>query len=139
MTYNTITLLVFLAPFAIWIPWELVLVLYLRPKAGREGKPRPATISMVARGLGYKLPSIPYLWGGLGVHFWVNRSAWGATWAGVLFWLAPVLLFVYSGLTWREEPAAWPRWKRLALHPVTWLTLGGLAGFFLFPQTFPSF
>ncbi len=136
-TIDLITLWVFLTPAIIWIPWELALVLWLRPRAKRLGLPMPGTISMVARGLGYRVGALVYLWFGLGVHYWVNRAHWGPAWAGVLFWIIPLALLVWAILDRFSEVETWPRWKRVLLYPVTTATLGGLGGYFLFPQSFP--
>lgn len=133
---DLVTLFVFLGPLFIWVPWELVL-LVLRAKARREGKPLPRLISQVALRVGYKVPSVPFLWSGLGVHYWFNRETYALAWAGVLFWLTPVLLAIYVRARAWSEPTTWPRWKRVALHPILWLALGAPAGYFLFPQTFP--
>lgn len=135
---DRITLVVFLAPLLIWLPWELVLVLWLRPRARRLGLPMPQTISMVARGLGYRVAALVYLWSGLGVHFWLNRSMWGSTALGVLFWAIPLALLLWSIIDWNTDVLTWPRWKRIALWPGTVYAYGGLSGWFFFPQKVPS-
>jgi hypothetical protein len=134
---DAVTLWVFLTPVITYVPWELVVVLWLRPRAKRLGLPMPKTISMVARGLGYRVAALVYLWFGLGVHFWLNRSTWGSAPAGVVFWLVPVALAVWAGFDWGTDPQTWPRWKRTVLHPFFVAPVGALAGYLLFPQTFP--
>lgn len=135
---DRITLWVFLLPLLIWLPWELVIVLWLRPRAKRLGLPMPQTISMVARGLGYRMAAIVYLWSGLGVHYWVNRTVWGTSWAGVIFWLIPLALAVWAVIDWKSDVLTWPKWKRIVLWPGTVYAYAGLAGWLLFPQKVPG-
>lgn len=127
---DTTTAVIFLTPWAVWLAWELVL-LVLRARGRRVG-----TISMVARGLGWRINCLPYFWCGLAAHYWWN-AGWGGTLTGVLFWCLGAVLFAADAFLWTRTataPSTWPRWFRWLRWPLLWAFVGVAAGRFLFPQ-----
>jgi hypothetical protein len=127
---DTITAIVFLAVWPLWLAWELVL---LRLRATAEGQP-PKTISMVARDIGWKSSCLVYLWAGLAAHYWWTGAAWGTVAGGIAFWLIAVALLVEDAILWRSPRDTWPLWLYWQRLPALWLALGLAAGRLLFPQ-----
>lgn len=120
---NTVTLVVFLAFWPVWLVWEIVIL-------ARRAQPgdKPKTISMVARDMGWKMNSLVYLWSGLGAHFWWNAAAWAPYLTGALFWVIFLVLGVADWLFSATDARPWYR------TPVLWMAIGALSGRFLFPQ-----
>lgn len=126
---DTLTLGILLFPWALWLVWEIFL-LVRRGVLAKRHQNIPKTISMVARDARFRLAGPIYLTAGMCAHWWVPWRA--ATDVGsVVFWLIAMALVTWDVLLWRRELAAWERWARL---PLVWLALGFGSGLLLFPQ-----
>lgn len=128
MTTNAITLAVLLAPWALFLVWEI----YVLVRRGQDK--RVKTISMVARDYGHRLSSLVYAWGFMAAHWWWPSTFYAAPWASVLGWVVLVLLLIQDVFCWSHPRAEWPVWLKVQRHPVVILVAGLLAGVFLFPQ-----
>lgn len=129
MTTDTITLLVFLAPWPLWMVWELVL---LWRRAHQH--PGPKTISMVAKDRGWHLSSVVYTYCGLATHYWWPSKTWATVPGSVAFWLITAGLLASDVALWRSDRSAWPAWLRRVRTPALVMAFGALAGKVLFPQ-----
>lgn len=127
---NTATLVILLAPWGLWMLWELVILYQRRP----DSPTKPATISMVAMRHRWHLTSMAYTWGGMGTHWLWPAPAFAPVWMGVAFWVVALGLLISDVALWKSNPATWPRWVKLVRLPLLWLALGALAGRLLFPQ-----
>lgn len=132
-TINTVTFVVFVGFWPIWLGWEMVL-LYLRGKGMHV-----LTISMVARDRARSFAVFPFCWSGLLAHFWLNwyhTEVWRSAIPPILFWLlvATTLCVDVVLLRLKRSYADLPGWARTLRHPALQVLLGLCAGYFLFPQ-----
>jgi hypothetical protein len=125
---NTVTLLVLLAPWVLFLVWEV----YVLVRRGSDVRVR--TISMVAKEKGFHLSSVIYVWAGMASHWWWPSARPGPDWAAVLFWGLIVPLLVHDVVRWPVGHLFWPRRERVAFNPLLILVLGFVAGKVLFPQ-----
>lgn len=127
-TTNTLTLLIFVFPWGLWLGWEI----YLLVRRGNGHKVK--TLSMQARDYGHKLTSVVWIWGAMSGHWWWPAPALAPVALGVFFWLIALGLVGWDAILWRREVWAYGKWLKRARWPILWLVLGLLAGRFLFPQ-----
>lgn len=124
MTDKT-TIIILAAMTLITLAWEAVLIV-------QRWRARPlGTISMVMKDLGWRFVSIPFAWGALGGHFWMD---------GPSFWEPQshaLLGFLIGAAVIADLANARARWPRWLTHPMLWLVLGIAAGALLWPQGAP--
>jgi hypothetical protein len=126
---DTLTLIIFLAPWAVWLAWEVVLI------GLRATQPqKPKLISGVAKDLAWKLSSLVYVWCGLASHFWWTSPTWATVAGSVAFWLVLLVLLVEDLALGELTPEQYPRWMYWQRFPPFVMAAGILAGRFLFPQ-----
>ncbi len=129
---DSITLAVFLAPWALFLVWELYL---LAVRIWGTTKPAPRTISMVARDYGWKLNSVVYTQSAMVWHWWWPGKSYGSTAGTIAFWGICAALLFLDAWVWlfKLNPLefTFTRWLRF---PLLWVVVGALAAVVLFPQ-----
>lgn len=125
---DTLTLAILLFPWALWLGWEI----YLLVRRGQGV--RVATISMVARDRAVHLCSVIYAWGGMAAHWWWPGANHATVAGSVVFWIALVGFLIQDIVLWRTQAQWWPLWLQWQRKPILILALGFIAGKFLFPQ-----
>ncbi len=126
---NALTLGIWLLPWALWLVWEVYLLL-------RRAQPGPKvkTISMVARDMRFRITSVVYLLPGMCAHwFWLgpkNATVVG----GIAFWVIALALLVQDIWLRNKPTETWPQWLLLQRDAPAWMLIGALAGRYLFPQ-----
>lgn len=129
-TINAITLGLLLGTWPVYLAWEVYLLV---KRAG--GWPKPALISGVAKTQARRWNSLPYIWGGMGAH-WFLTHAWATVPGSIVFWVLLLALLVVDvvllarGVAYEVLPS-WAKWVR---HPAAAYLAGNVAGFVLFPQ-----
>ena len=127
---DTITKWVVIGPWALWLVWEIALLI-LRGN-GHDVK----TISMQAKDLGAGgLTAIVFAWFGLGSHYWITwtRPTWSFPWLGVVFW-ALLVGFLAMDIFTHWNVVNWPAWMRWVRYTPIVAAFGILCGWALFPQ-----
>lgn len=130
-TLDRVTWYVFLSAFAIWALWEIVLVI-LRLRGRWDG-----TVSMVAKDKAFRASVLPYLWFGLGAHYflWWEVKGWHPPYLlGIAFWAFAAGFLALDIALWKRPPGEIPRWLRIVRDPRLVALFGLVAGKMLFPQ-----
>ncbi len=125
---DTLTLWILLFPWALWLGWEV----YLLVRRGQGV--RVKTISMVARDHGPRISSVLYCWSGMAAHWWWPGDHHAAVWGSIAFWALVLVLLAEDVYLWGIDVKWWPVWLQWQRKPVLILALGFIAGKLLFPQ-----
>lgn len=128
MSLNTLTLGVLLAPWVLFLGWEIYVLIR---RASDHGV---GTISMVARDYAHRLTCLVYVWGMCATHWFWPSPFYAPLLANVMAWVLLVCLLIQDVVVWPHPRSEWPLWLKIQRHPALTLGAGLLSGALLFPQ-----
>lgn len=128
-TVNAITLALLLGTWPVYLAWQIVLLVLRGQQLSAK------LISGVAKTQARRFNLLPYVWGGMGAHWFLTHS-WATVPGSIIFWvlllvvLGVDLVLLALGIAYEQLPA-WAQWVR---RPAVVYLAANVAGFALFPQ-----
>jgi hypothetical protein len=137
MNLNDITFVVSVFFLPIWLIWELVVLIYLRPRGATVDSHLVGTISMIMQQRAYQINVIPFFWAGMAAHWWVNwlrTPVWSNAVPTVLYWVIVAGVLGLDVILWSTAYQQLPEWAKVLRSPMVQVVLGFFTAYFLFPQ-----
>jgi hypothetical protein len=126
---NAVTVALLTGVWVVYLIWELVL-LYMRAKGLHVG-----TISMEAHQHAYQMTVLPFIWGSMASHWWLNwAKPYTAPYPAIVFWVLVVATLALDIYLWKTPYSSLTGFMRVFRWPGTQMLLGLILGFILFPQ-----
>jgi len=137
MNANGITFLVSVFFLPIWLVWELVVLLWLRPRGVAIDGHLAGTISMIMQQRAYQLNIIPFFWASMTAHWWFNwlrHRVWDVPYPAIAFWVFLAGTLAADIVLWNTAYQQLPEWAKVYRAPMVQCALGFMLAYFLFPQ-----
>lgn len=129
MKIDNVTFWMWFGVWPLWLIWELVLIVL-----DRNGV-KVDLISQEARERAYQLNVIPFVWGAMASHWWLNWARpYVVAYPAVIFWGLVGSTFVLDVVMWNTTYNTLSGWFRVFRWPGTQMLLGLVLGLVLFPQ-----
>jgi uncharacterized protein YacL len=143
MTYNDITFLISVFFLPIWLVWELVILLWLRPQGVQTDGGLAKTISMIMQQRAYIFTCIPLFWASMMAHWWFNwirNPVWKVPAPSIIFWSFVGLTLIVDVILWRSGIgfSSLPSWAKGYRAPMVQCLVGIVMAYLLFPQQAPG-
>jgi hypothetical protein len=137
MTFNDTTFIISIFFLPIWLVWELVVLLWLRPRGVVIDGHLPGTISMIMQQRAYQINVIPFFWASMTAHWWFNWmrvSTWSTPIPAIVFWVILASILASDVWLWNVAYQQLPEWAKVFRAPMVQSLLGFVLAYTLFPQ-----